>query len=441
MCDGKEAEFSLKVMINKEKTKVLFAEADSHFIDILLSFLTLPLGRIIKVLHKHYGDETPTIGSLNNLYHNLANLDTLHFTTEAAKQILLNPTSSFEDEIKQLKLDITDSPPNEYFKCTGFLCLLRFRSISMYLDNVKRCYSCGGIEIVIEKEEEVLADAASGDGVFTMDIAPYIIFDDLQIFPNETGLLGIISIVGIADMDKAEPIKVTFGFSEIVSLLKASLISQTPLSDIILSKTRGIKNSVFESETSLNQIENEQNPNSKKKTLKVVIQKSTGGVEHLLTGKTCVKAIDNLYRSTTDLIDCKYFKSPDMKKRLIEPNVAHGCISDNHIFPLTQKTLPDPYHYRSSWSSSKFPNGKGSYLKGPQTYQITDDLTVTPFCIFSILSNLNKQKIHVSDVKEVEMQIGLKEGLSILKASLTSTSALSDALLNNVSIKQPKTEH
>ena len=46
MCDGKEGEFSLKVMINRQKTKVLFAEVDSLFADILLSFLTLPLGRI-----------------------------------------------------------------------------------------------------------------------------------------------------------------------------------------------------------------------------------------------------------------------------------------------------------------------------------------------------------------------------------------------------------
>ncbi|KAG6416974.1 hypothetical protein SASPL_124415 [Salvia splendens] len=475
MCDAKEAdivrtsknaEFSLKVMINKEKTKVLFVEGSSHFTDILLSFLTLPLGRIIKVLHKHYGDETPTIGSLHNLYRSLANLDSPHFATEGAKETLLSPTSSFEDEIKQLKLDVTDSPPNEYFKC--ICCGYRIcRVVSVYYDHAEFCIKCGyRTRIIIEQQEEVRCEAASGDGVFTMDIASFIIFDDLRTFPNETGLLGIIRTIGIADMDKAEPIKVTLGFNEIMSLLKASLVSKTPLSDVILSKTRGAKNYItlgFEPEALLNQIENEENPNSKKMVMKAVIQKSTGklvyaqakedfveflssflyiplgGVEHLLAGKTCVKAIDNLYRSTTDLIDCEFFKSPDMKNRLINPNVAHGCISDNHIFPLTQKTLSYDQS-RHSMSSSKFPNGKGSYLKGPQTYQITDDLTVTPLCIFSILSCLNKQKIHVSDVQEVEMQIGLKEGLSILKATLTSTSTLSDALLNSISIKQPKTE-
>ena len=61
-------------------------------------------------------------------------------------------------------------------------------------------------------------------------------------------------------------------------------------------------------------------------------------------------------------------------------------------------------------SSAKFPNGKGHYLKGPRTYHVADDLTVTPFCIVSILSSLNKQKIVLyDDVREVELQIGLKE--------------------------------
>lgn len=47
MSDAKEVKFSLKVLINKQKTKVLFAEAESDFSDVLLSFLTLPLGKIV----------------------------------------------------------------------------------------------------------------------------------------------------------------------------------------------------------------------------------------------------------------------------------------------------------------------------------------------------------------------------------------------------------
>lgn len=44
MADAKEVEFTLKVRMNKQKTKVLFAEIESNLADVLLSFLTLPLG-------------------------------------------------------------------------------------------------------------------------------------------------------------------------------------------------------------------------------------------------------------------------------------------------------------------------------------------------------------------------------------------------------------
>ncbi|XP_057792668.1 uncharacterized protein LOC131009378 [Salvia miltiorrhiza] len=461
MSDAKEVEFSLKVMINKEKTKVLFAEVDSHFADILLSFLTLPLGRIMKILEKHYGDEAPTIGSLNTLYHSLANLDNAYFWTDGAKQTFLNPASSFEAEYERLKLDITDYQPARYFVCTyGH----RFRSVSMYYDSIKKCTKCHR-DVFGEEVAEKGPQTASRDGVFTIHTTSFIISDDLQILPNETGILGIFSILGISDMDKAEPINVTFGFSEIMSLLKGCFISTTPFSDLILNKTRQANSVTVEPEaetSSLNQIENEHNPDSKKMILKVIIQKSTGkllyaqakedfvdflcsflfiplgGVEHLLGGKTPIKAINNLYQSTSDLVNDEYFKTPDMKNRLIKPNLIHGCTSKNNILPLAEECLP--VEYVSRFSCVNFPKGQGSYLEGPRTYKVTDDLTVAPFCIVSIVSGLNKQKIPISDVKEEELQIGLKEGLGILKASLTSTTALTDALLDQTSIKQLKQE-
>ncbi|XP_057792671.1 uncharacterized protein LOC131009381 [Salvia miltiorrhiza] len=210
---------------------------------------------------------------------------------------------------------------------------------------------------------------------------------------------------------------------------------------------------------------NEENPNnSTNLSLKVMIQQSTGkvvhaqankqfveflfsflyiplvGVEHLLAGSTGVKAIDNLYRNTSDVIDSKHFITPDMKKRLTKPTLPHGYVSKDYIFPLTEESLPADYDQTSNFSSVKFPNGRGSYLKGSPAYHVADDLTVTPFCFASTLSSLKEQEISISDVKEVEMQIGLKEALSILKASLTSSTALTDALLTRKSLKRPKRE-
>lgn len=197
---------SMEVMINKERNKVLFAEADSQFVDILLSFLTLPLGRIVRILEKEYGDEAPTIGSLSSLYSSLEDLDSASFVTEDAKNTLLNPT-------RRLELDVADYQQAEYFCCP---CSdhYRFRSVSMYYDNVNRCRGCGRNimrkEVAYERTEAV----SSTDGVFTMSKTSFLISDDLQIFPNETGLLRIISILGIENTDhKARKVKVDFLYS------------------------------------------------------------------------------------------------------------------------------------------------------------------------------------------------------------------------------------
>lgn len=173
----------------------------------------------------------------------------------------------------------------------------------------------------------------------------------------------------------------------------------------------------------------EQNPNSKNISLKVMTQKSTGkflyaiakedfveflfsllniplgGVEHLFVSSTCVKAIDNLHRSASYLIDDGHFTSVDKKNKLIKPNVVHDCVSKNHIFPLTQDGSPN----YSFLCTHKFPHGKGSYVKGPRTYQVTDDLTVAPYSFAAVFSSILEQGILISDVGEVEVQIGLKE--------------------------------
>ncbi|KAL1560810.1 hypothetical protein AAHA92_10982 [Salvia divinorum] len=454
--------FSLKVVIDKERNKILFAAADRHFVDILLSFMTMPLGRIIKVLKQHYGDDLPTIGSLSSLYRSLSNLDSTHFVTDGAKQNLLNPTTSFEDECKRLKLDITDFQPAKYFYCSNKLrCGNKFKSISLYYDHAYFCNHCSKYYTMENKVATKESEACSSDGVWTIRGASFTILDDLQIFPDEIGLVQIMTLLDITDSNKAEVIQVDLGFNEIMKLLKASLTSPTPLSDVVLNKTTPMDSTSIP----LHEISKEENPNSSSVSLKMVIHKSSGkllyaqakedfveflfsffnipigGAEHLMDGKACVKAIDNLYRSAAELIDDKYFKRPDAKKRLMNPILPHGCISKNQILPLVEECLPANYTtILSNFSSLNFPKGQGCYLQGPRTYQVTDDLIVTPFCHISVLSCLNSLKIPISDVEEREIQIGFKEALNILKASLTSTSALSNALLTQNSNKRIKEE-
>ncbi|XP_057779828.1 uncharacterized protein LOC130998430 [Salvia miltiorrhiza] len=432
---NKGVNFSLKLMKSKDERKVLFAEADHHFIDILLSFLTLPLGRIMEIFDGHFeGNETPSIGSLTSLYRSLGDLDEAYFVTEDAHKALLFPISSFEDEYKMLKLDFTDSLPAKHFCCCSTL-----PSISMYYDDLT-CKTCGN---KMRKEEaEKGSNAASRDGVFIKSKSSFIISTDLQIFANETGVLPFITLLGITDVNEADLVSVSFGFEEIIDLLKTSLMSPTPLSDLF----QGVTTKSSTATISLPEFDKEVNPKCRNLSLKLMVRKSTGELLYahakedfveflfgLLTiplGKTCFEAINNLYRSTAEL-DVEYFKTSETKKRLMNPNLPHGCISPNQILPLAEESLPAEYTDNLSlFSSVAFPKGQGVYLVRPTTYVVSDDLTVRPYRTTSAIWTINKRKIPISDVEEMELQIGLKEALSILKASLTSTTALSDALLS-----------
>ncbi|KAL3830429.1 hypothetical protein ACJIZ3_019231 [Penstemon smallii] len=465
MFTSEEVRFSLTVITNKEKTKVLFAIIDNNLADILLSFLTLPLGVIQQLLEKHYGDQAPTIGSLNTFHRGLANLDSDHFWKEACKLMLFNPRSSFEEECFRLKLNIYDNQSAIYFACESKDC--RSTSVSLYHDTERcSCWKSMNREICINGKQSHY----SGGG-FTVENKSFLISDNLQMLPNDTG--SMIKLVKDMGINETEQMTVSIGYNEIMDLLKGSLLSQTPLTDLILRRR------LMRKSTLPLGIERREISCSKKMKVKAIIQRSTnkflyveaeedfieymfsfltiplGKVEFLLDSKTSLGSIDNLYSSLPNL---KYIKTPHTLERLLNPELPPKYLSTNQIFPLTEQKTPVIYYdypnandknmkfsksyllYKKPEAHIMDPKGYHTYMKGPRLFTITDDLTVTPFCILSTLSTLKRLKIPLSDVEVMELHIGLEEGLSILKASLNSTSALINGL-NHILKKQPKQEH
>jgi len=112
-----DVQVSLKLVVNKETNKVLFAEAEKDFVDVLCSFLTLPLGTIARLVENESNKGPVTIGSLNSLYHSVAALDDKHLWAHAYKEKLLHPRNMAEDFCNTLKLNIDDSWPKYYFLC------------------------------------------------------------------------------------------------------------------------------------------------------------------------------------------------------------------------------------------------------------------------------------------------------------------------------------
>ena len=62
----------LEVLVDKEKNNVVFAVAGKDFVDVLLSFLTLPLGTIAKTVAKESNVQPVKVGSLSSMYESMS---------------------------------------------------------------------------------------------------------------------------------------------------------------------------------------------------------------------------------------------------------------------------------------------------------------------------------------------------------------------------------
>ncbi|KAJ0705941.1 hypothetical protein HanLR1_Chr09g0301131 [Helianthus annuus] len=89
-----EAKISVKVIVDKVNKRVVYAEADYTFVDILFSFMTLPLGTIVRILGKVDDKKFEGLGSLNNLYQSLKDFPDCYLSSAECKPILLKPHES-----------------------------------------------------------------------------------------------------------------------------------------------------------------------------------------------------------------------------------------------------------------------------------------------------------------------------------------------------------
>ncbi|RHN46338.1 hypothetical protein MtrunA17_Chr7g0241171 [Medicago truncatula] len=139
-----------------------------------------------------------------------------------------------------------------------------------------------------------------------------------------------------------------------------------------------------------------------------------------------VSCIDNLYKSVTELSSDKCLRSQLFKDILTSPTISAQSELRHQILPIPKN------NYKEKNMSYKFIDPKspisGGYAGASLTFMVTDDLIVTPMSSIDGISYLERMKVPLSDVEEMVVTIGQKEGLSILRASLTSKSALTNGL-------------
>ncbi|KAJ0705927.1 hypothetical protein HanLR1_Chr09g0300991 [Helianthus annuus] len=142
----------------------------------------------------------------------------------------------------------------------------------------------------------------------------------------------------------------------------------------------------------------------------------------LTKGASTSRCMDNILRSISKMSVRKYLKSQDINDMLLKPHFGQKYFSKNQIFPLNGVPL------RSDEIENNDIKIDGGFLKQSGMFLVTDDLTITPSSLASSIDILKKLEVAPEDIERCEVGISLKEGLSMLKESLRSSSILTKSL-------------
>ncbi|XP_058741709.1 uncharacterized protein LOC131614097 [Vicia villosa] len=321
---------SLKLVLNEKGNKVLFAEAGKDFVDILCSFLTMPLGTIARlvVVEKKSSIGPVTVGCLNSLYQSVADLDESCFCNDTVKQMLLQPSNPSEEYCKTLKLNIDDTQPTKYFACDNNCCSYNDLTTSPYKDKHKCRCGCEFASLVFVNH--------SRQG-FVNGGVTFVITDDLKVIPNgiDYTSLSMLQEQGIKNPSLLKEVVLNVTKEKVLDLLKHSLLSTSTLTNLFFGKKPSLENSIVclpdcESSSEIGI------------TMKLVIKKSDGKllyaqveqdfadkllsiltiplgvVAQIFRGICSLGSINRLYKSISDLNKNKYFMSKEAKKILVD---------------------------------------------------------------------------------------------------------------------------
>ena len=247
---------------------------------------------------------------------------------------------------------------------------------------------------------------------------------------------------------------------QVLDLLKCSLLSKTPLTDLFLGENKDRKPSVERPRFFSCDFENNSDKFQIQITVKLVIRKSDNKLlyaqgEHdfadkllsflvsplgeivSLLGGCSLGSIDALHNSIVDLDNFKCFVSKEARDMIVVPQVApqyfnlskldisvrryqsYYCyyeprkyniegVSHNQVF-ITNEHLNYLGNYCKLYHQSRRQTRYEGYVKGPRVYVVTDDLVISPLSPISLLHLLNRFETSVDDLKEKVVTIGIKE--------------------------------
>ncbi|XP_042426173.1 uncharacterized protein LOC122014046 [Zingiber officinale] len=460
-----EQKITLKVFVNKTKDCVAFVESDLDFVDVLLSFLTLPVGTVVRLLNKK-----SNLGCFDKLYQGVERLDKKYLATEACRSMLTNPVNSSGVKCQKLKINIDEM--GELYTCdTTQVC--SFRAFSYY--SSLECHCGEGMDEAISYDlNQDNVNYEECRGVFIRG-DKFLVTDALLVASIEHATSSFFGCCG--DWTGLEERSIGIKRAQVWHILKRSLVSDTPLTDVLLRKEGDIspkfsvpppvkktvaieafdkKKIIYKIKLSLvgNKVLYAEASQDFVNEIFSFLTFPLGTLKKQLGGRCKITCLNNLYGSARQLHTSGYMVA-GCDERLLNPKLPPYFNCNNRVIEVevareemyyacdyrcrlsaTRYYCSSPFHYgrkakrallidpKTSPKRLDFP--KGSFCK-KLTYIVSDELVVTPFSFTSLFS-LRRQ---ISEpVKMVELGIDKEEVLALLDAALSSSTALTDAFFD-----------
>ncbi|KAL4576361.1 hypothetical protein LXL04_012453 [Taraxacum kok-saghyz] len=223
------SQVSLKLLIDTNAKKVLFAEGNKEFVDFLFYILSLPIGTVIKLLTKN-----SMVGSLGKLYDSIENLSDTYMQPNQSKNSVLNPkTVNFGANVPLLITNDNVPMAQHFYRCSNC-----YNENYISDDIAARCPSCNSCtmncEMAYVKGPGAVKETAEGGG-FVKGVVTYMVMDDLEVKPMSTiSSITMLNKFNVKEVGGLQEKVVSLDMTEGLKLLKASLQCKNVLTSVFL---------------------------------------------------------------------------------------------------------------------------------------------------------------------------------------------------------------
>ncbi|XP_047083418.1 uncharacterized protein LOC124694477 [Lolium rigidum] len=419
------APIKINLAVDMSWNRVLFADAGSDFVDVLLAFLTIPLSAV-----QLLPADASSRGCLCNLGDSVDSLSDIRLLkVEACCGTLLTPAHS--DEFPLCNCKSTLIPRSSFFPMSCKCSLVFDRLLHVY-------------EQVGRKE------------TFVGEKQRYVISDDCTIKPASTSSMQSMPQAFNSDGTghTFEVVEQLVEWEQVVAMLNASLSSDTMLTDAFLPKESNYNaaHATVKPGISLKNFVSDRDsagslPESKLKIFydtrekKVMYAECSHDFVDLLLGftihplssvikntgaGTCHlgRCLDNLYRSVSDLDDAGCLTGGFPKMKLLDASVMPFDVSSKAMCKALdcrcrKDMVPDLARYCCHPDLVEY----GRYVVG-------DNLFIHQASAITVMKHwFGRNK---AMVLEMDIAIGKQEAVALLRAMLTSKTVLTDVFIHRL---------